>query len=303
MDAWCVVVGLSWFVCADRAVTGDGLDCHVSGLIPNESYMFAYVAFSSDGVSLSSISSSTPPILAASPLPLNQLWAQLAVDAARIGELDIARRAATVAVNRWVAVGPNRPLDVRNPMGTLALRKDEVTRTPRPLLYSLLHGLLILSDTGEGGVGAGPTGGCAGDSAANDVGSSSSAVDPIETGRVFEGPGSTAEKSQLANYSVPVKAGAAMHRRAATMSLAVEVAATLRWVVCTVCLSCNHATFCACCSDPRAVMHAVCGCFEACKPMLTTPTLKSPFLLQCLATCVQTMQLIPPTAWHRPATR
>ncbi len=131
--------------------------CSVTGLVPNDAYMFAYVGYDSAGQPMKSLSGSTPPILAASPLPLCMLWAQLAVDAARVGELSLARRAAATASKRWLTIGPARPLPQRSPAALLALRKEEVARTPRPLLYGLVRSLCVLSDTCEGGAGIGPS--------------------------------------------------------------------------------------------------------------------------------------------------
>jgi hypothetical protein len=58
------------------------------------------------------------------------------------------------------------------------------------------------------------------------------------------------------------------------------------------------------CRDPYLIMLSVCGCFTALSPLLTTGSLAPrPLLLQALATCHQTMQLVPPTAWHPAAAR
>lgn len=191
--------------------------------------MFAYAPFSASGAPLTAISASTVPIVAASPLPLAMLWAQLAVDAARVGEVALARTAAISAVSRWVCVGPVRPLHSRNPLTSVSLRKDELARTPRPLLYGLSRALCVLADTGEGGVGLGISSSLG--SGSVDAGLTCAAVDAKEEGRVWEGPWSSADKALVAAYASPVIAEMAAYRRVSTLALAVEAAVALRCVL------------------------------------------------------------------------
>jgi hypothetical protein len=98
----------------------------VSGLAPNEAYTFASAAYTQSGEIIGTISTSTAPIVAATPLPLPLVWANLAVVAARCGEMAVARRAAGRVAALWVSFGPLRPPFNRSPFGALSLRQAEV---------------------------------------------------------------------------------------------------------------------------------------------------------------------------------
>ncbi len=101
---------------------------HVTGLVPNEAYNFASAGFGNGGDIIAPLSGTCDAIVAATPLPLALLWAQLAVEAGRAGEMGIARRAAAVVARVWVSFGPLRPPHARSSFGTLVLRQTEVSR-------------------------------------------------------------------------------------------------------------------------------------------------------------------------------
>jgi hypothetical protein len=210
---------------------------HVTGLVPNEAYVFASAAFTSAGDVIGGISATCAPVVAASPLPLPLLWAQLAATAARCGEMGLARRAAARVVALWVSFGPIRPPSLRSPFVALSMRESEIARTPRPFLYALVRCLHIVGVTGEGGAGAPATNASAvhllsssGDASAprGSSGVGNAAVDAQEEGRAWEGPWSSSERAIVASLSGPVKADAAMLRQIATFTLAVQAATVLR---------------------------------------------------------------------------
>lgn len=137
---------------ADADVEVHRLFASVQGLTPNMVYVFACAAFDAEGNMLGdSIGATSSPVLAASPLPLMQLWAYLALEARRESMLVLARMCASMVARRWVAVGPMRPTHMRLPSQTLVLRQAEVDRAPVQLISLLVRCLFILAETGEGG--------------------------------------------------------------------------------------------------------------------------------------------------------
>jgi hypothetical protein len=313
---------------SEAPLPATALVAHVSGLVPNESYVFASAAYRSDGTAVGPVSATSTAVNASSPLPLTLLWGHLATTAARLGELSLSRRAAAASVVKWLSQGPLRPPSAAAPTACLSLRRLEVSRTPPPLLDCLARALCILGSTEQGGAVDPPpsTTALCGDPR-GDAGLSHAHVDERVEGREWEGPWSGADKAALAALAAPVHAQMAALRRVATMAMAVEVASVLRCVPpsCT-CVRARPRVVCRCCGvdvplshvvpvvtcrcsamlcarDPHLIMHTVCGCYAATQPLLAYPRLRPSALLQPLATCHQAMQLLPPASWHQPAVR
>jgi hypothetical protein len=77
---------------------------YVTGLKPNEMYMFAVAAYSRDGKLVgNSVGASTRPLLATSYLPLLVTWGLLAQAAYQVGVYDVSRQAALVLWDYFVA--------------------------------------------------------------------------------------------------------------------------------------------------------------------------------------------------------
>ena len=131
------------------------LSVAVSNLSANDVYNFACGAFTSTGqLAGASVSASTPPILAATPLPLHLLWGYLAMEAHRVGELRVARAAALRVVSVYVSSGPLRPAwsERPNPAAIYTLRRDLIQFAPRAVVQILVRCLCILADSGESGL-------------------------------------------------------------------------------------------------------------------------------------------------------
>jgi hypothetical protein len=205
----------------------------VTRLVANEAYVFACGAHDASGALIGgAVSLSTPPIIAATPLPLPLLFGYIACEAARVGEWAIARAAAGRVVSQYVSVGPTRPGAGPSP---LALRREQLVLAPRPVHAALVRCLLVLADSDRGGVGewegeAGQasTGGGHMVPPPSTHDADGWAQDASGQGRVAEGPGSAGEASALATAPSPALLAAAALRRAATAGLAVEVSSSLK---------------------------------------------------------------------------
>ncbi|XP_078673131.1 cilia- and flagella-associated protein 54-like isoform X2 [Branchiostoma floridae x Branchiostoma belcheri] len=80
----------------------------VSGLEPNERYMFAVAAYSKDGKLIGgSIGEQTKPILASHPLPILMVWALLGQVSYQVECYPIAKKACNVLWDHFVAPAPS----------------------------------------------------------------------------------------------------------------------------------------------------------------------------------------------------
>lgn len=285
----------------------------VRGLVPNTSYVFASALHRGTGDVVGGLGPTSAPVLAASPLPLHLLWSYVATEAIRFGAPSLARTAAFRVVRDFLREGPERPPWQRPASQTLSLRREEVLRTPRPVLQGLLRSFLILAETGAGGAGRGlsfppltvpnpgglydhgeeggggnggggggggaPGGGLAGDEAGGGSAGLSSLMSGVSR---EEGRSSAVESLVVSGGSAAVRAQAAALRRVKTLTLAVHIASVLR--------------------DPHLIQHAVCAFYSACRPLLRGQSV-APGLIQPLVEAHQAMQLLPPESWHWPATR
>ena len=147
-----------------------GATVEISGLLPNEKYVFAVAAFDAAGNVLGAgIGVTSPPVVAALPLPLPLLWGELCSAAYQIAHEDcpenpnprirggdpgakrLALEAADMLLRKFTRnAGEGRPRWAVNPMYALALRPGEAARAPRPVLRALANALRVSA------CGAGP---------------------------------------------------------------------------------------------------------------------------------------------------
>jgi hypothetical protein len=98
-------------------------------------------AYTSEGKLLGELGTSTPPILAALPLPLYYCWAHLLLVATRLGQWSAARKAAAVLFSRFLDQQHLRPSWEQHPMDSLQLHQKEAAAAATPLLRLLVQGL------------------------------------------------------------------------------------------------------------------------------------------------------------------
>lgn len=285
-------------------VLARSLSVTVTSLAPNDLYSFAAGAVTSSGLLAGdSVSASTPPVLAATPLPLHLLWGYLAMEAHKIGEHRIARTAALKVVTDYVSTGPLRPLwtERPNPAAMYTLRRDVLALAPRPVAVVLVRALCILAETSETGL---PPQRKAPVPAASAAGASEEFLDPelaeqdaagaesksivppvsildadgwtfdsLVDGRSAEGPGAPDETASLNSMPYGARLQIAALQRVGTLCVAVEAATALK--------------------DPYLMQLAASSCCTAMLPILATGTQPTPHLLQPLLLCYQALNIIP----------
>lgn len=92
---------------------------------------------------------STPSITLALPLPLYSCWAHVLLTAAQLHHWEVARRAASIVLPRFILTGPAKPLWQENPMDRHRLQLQQVAAAPAPLLRLLV--LAVYSYAGQQG--------------------------------------------------------------------------------------------------------------------------------------------------------
>ncbi|EEY57268.1 uncharacterized protein PITG_11104 [Phytophthora infestans T30-4] len=120
------------------------LNATISGLLPNESYVFAVAAFDSKHEVIQSIGESCEPVVALNPLPLAMCYgylAQACYDAQLIGR---ANQAASYLYKTVASVCSGRPSWMANPFYRQALKRDVVAQFPIPVLNLCIQALIIL---------------------------------------------------------------------------------------------------------------------------------------------------------------
>jgi hypothetical protein len=267
------------------------LSVAVSNLSANDVYNFACGAFTSTGqLAGASVSASTPPILAATPLPLHLLWGYLAMEAHRVGELRVARAAALRVVSVYVSSGPLRPAwsERPNPAAIYTLRRDLIQFAPRAVVQILVRCLCILADSGESGLPPNRTEGVPMKAAEGADNGDGSIVPPTSVsdhdgwtfdahvdGRALEGPMSPDEANFINSMPYGARLQLAALQRVGTLCVAVEAASSLY--------------------DPHLIQLAVCACFNAMLPVLSTGggVRPSAALLQPLLLCHQAIGALP----------
>ena len=121
----------------------------VTGLQPNESYVFALAAFDRHGHVIGGIGTTSVPIVAQLPLPLLQLWAQLAHTAHVVGCHDIAKAAQAKLQKALVIQGKAHRLWEQSPVSRDVLNMEAVARTPPPVLRLFVLVLMQQAEAAE----------------------------------------------------------------------------------------------------------------------------------------------------------
>uniref|UniRef100_H3HB76 Fibronectin type-III domain-containing protein n=1 Tax=Phytophthora ramorum TaxID=164328 RepID=H3HB76_PHYRM len=117
----------------------------ISGLLPNESYVFAVAAFDSKHELIHSIGETSEPVVALNPLPLAMCYGYLAKACYDVQLATRANKAATYLYNAVVSHDcDGRPSWMANPFYRQALKRDAVARFPVPILNLCIQALLIL---------------------------------------------------------------------------------------------------------------------------------------------------------------
>ncbi|KAG3181416.1 hypothetical protein PC128_g15161 [Phytophthora cactorum] len=120
------------------------LKATISGLLTNESYVFAVAAFDSKHKVVQSIGETSEPVVALNPLPLPMCYGYLAkacYDAQLAGR---ANQAANYLYNAVISACTGRPSWMANPFYRQALKRDVVAQLPVPILNLCIEALLIL---------------------------------------------------------------------------------------------------------------------------------------------------------------
>ncbi|KAK6177089.1 hypothetical protein SNE40_015265 [Patella caerulea] len=81
-------------------------EMHVSGLIPNERYVFAVAAYDVEGNIIGSVGNTSKPILASHPLPVLMTWAFLVQISYQVGFYDVTRQAFDVLWDYFIMEKP-----------------------------------------------------------------------------------------------------------------------------------------------------------------------------------------------------
>ncbi|GMF45738.1 unnamed protein product [Phytophthora fragariaefolia] len=121
------------------------LDVTISGLLPNESYVFAVAAFDSKHELINTIGETSEPVVALNPLPLPMCYGYLAKACYETQLAGRASKAATYLYNAVVSnVCAERSSWMANPFYRQALKRDLVAQFPMPILNLCIQALLIL---------------------------------------------------------------------------------------------------------------------------------------------------------------
>ncbi|POM58380.1 Hypothetical protein PHPALM_36976, partial [Phytophthora palmivora] len=117
----------------------------ISGLLPNESYVFAVAAFDNKHEVINSIGETSEPVVALNPLPLTMCYGYLA-KACYDTQLTVrANTAANYLCNAVVShSSAGRPSWMANPFYRQALKRDAMAQFSIPILNLCIQALLIL---------------------------------------------------------------------------------------------------------------------------------------------------------------
>ena len=121
----------------------------ITGLTPNESYVFALAAFDRHGHVIEGIGQTSVPVVAQLPLPLLQIWAHLALTAHVMRCYDIARVSSLKLYNTLVIEGAGRRLWEQVPVSRDVLNLDAVKRAPPPLLRLFVMVLMQMAEAAD----------------------------------------------------------------------------------------------------------------------------------------------------------
>ncbi|TYZ60968.1 hypothetical protein PybrP1_005323 [[Pythium] brassicae (nom. inval.)] len=129
------------------------MEVTVSGLVPNESYVFAVAAFDSSNEVIQGIGQTTDAVVALHPLPVELCYGYLAQACYELGLQSSATKAATALYNVVVSRdAASRALWKANPFYRHALRRGVVAKLPIPILNLVVQAVLIRSHDEVGDV-------------------------------------------------------------------------------------------------------------------------------------------------------
>ncbi|CEG45611.1 Protein of unknown function DUF4486 [Plasmopara halstedii] len=117
----------------------------ITGLLPNESYVFAVAAFDKNNQVINSIGETSEPVVALNPLPLRMCYGYLALACYDAQLIAGATRAASNLSNTITSnvCAENPPL-IASPFNKQSLKREVVVRLPQPILNLCIQALLIL---------------------------------------------------------------------------------------------------------------------------------------------------------------
>ncbi|KAK9804359.1 hypothetical protein WJX72_009127 [[Myrmecia] bisecta] len=117
----------------------------VEGLEPNETYIFAVVAFDAAGKLLGGVGKATSAILACLPLPLLHAWGQLALAASALRLYSLMERAMSHLLPHFIRRTNLPLLQDANPSDGLTLDMSRVEQAAGPLLRTFVQGLFCIT--------------------------------------------------------------------------------------------------------------------------------------------------------------
>ncbi|XP_036433426.1 cilia- and flagella-associated protein 54 [Colossoma macropomum] len=123
---------------------------HISGLEPNQKYVFAVAAYDAQGNLVgNTIGETTRPLLASLPLPLLSTWAHLAQVAYQTGQHTLAKKACSEIWSHFTLPSASQePIDEKEPEGLAQTRlHPEVLKLSSPLMQQFfLSSIFIQTD-------------------------------------------------------------------------------------------------------------------------------------------------------------
>ena len=119
----------------------------ITGLTPNERYVFSVVAYDENGEVIGGPGIATDGVVCMHPLPGTTLWSNLAVAASRLGCLGVAKRAAGTVSRRFVDTRKApRFYYESHPMSTQKLRGDLLAASTFPTMRAVARSLLVAAE-------------------------------------------------------------------------------------------------------------------------------------------------------------
>lgn len=123
-----------------------GMTATISGLVPNESYVFAAAAFDDRGELIQGIGETSEPVITLNPLPLPLCFGYLAQACDELRLVEHAKNAAGYLYDLVVSTAyARRPIWRANPFFRQALKRETVLRLPVSILDKGTVAMEILS--------------------------------------------------------------------------------------------------------------------------------------------------------------
>eukprot|EP01029_Cantina_marsupialis_P025033 TRINITY_DN6565_c0_g2_i1.p1 TRINITY_DN6565_c0_g2~~TRINITY_DN6565_c0_g2_i1.p1 ORF type:complete len:2768 (-),score=924.18 TRINITY_DN6565_c0_g2_i1:226-8529(-) len=130
----------------------------VSGLVPNNSYVFAVAAYDSDGDVIGQIGRTTKPILAANPMPQVLLEQKLGQAAIECSDMKHIRSSTFIAMKNYFLFEKHVPICTGNPLQVINLNEDAVIVAPKSVLKLFINSFLEVVLMEDGAFGSGSPG-------------------------------------------------------------------------------------------------------------------------------------------------